>query len=645
MNRISDTWRRIARYLINVPRRSKSAIVMVADAIVLGVTMYVTLAVLTRSWPTPLDDNGYLVFLAPAVTIPLLNVFGVYDAVVRFVNGDHIQRSIPSVVLACLILAAAAWAGGTLGAIWNVLAVYGLAAVAGLSIERSAASLLLRDKRRVEGLENVVIYGAGDAGRQLAAALTQTRRFKVCGFVDDKPELQLRTMLGFPIYSLALLPEVIKTRAIRRVLLAIPSASQARRREVLESLEQLQVQVMVMPFLDEIASGQKRVDQLREVEIGDLLGRDPVAPMDALLDMHLKGRSVLVTGAGGSIGSELCRQAIGRGARKLALFERNEFALYALERELAPRALAIQCELVPILGSVTDSGYLRHALAQHGVETVYHVAAYKHVPLVEQNALAAVANNALGTLDAFQAAIAARVSNFVLVSTDKAVNPANIMGASKRACEMAVQALSAAHPEIRASIVRFGNVLDSSGSVVPLFRQQIRDGGPVTVTHRETTRYFMTIPEAAQLVIQAGAMGGRGDIFVLDMGQPVRILDLAERMIRLSGRDVRGPEAPNGIEISFIGLRPGEKLHEELLVDGNPMGTGHPRIFRGDDAFVPWEVAQTYFRQMESAVRANDTRQLLDVLNRFVSTRGPAALGALQAPPQPAIELVGGTAV
>jgi len=640
MNALARSHRAAATRLVLLPRYWKRAIVMATDAVLLSLTMYLALAIVTQSWPGVSGGRGHLIFLAPAVTIPLLNLFGVYDAMVRFVNGDHVLRSVPAILLGCTVLAFASWTYGNLGATWYVVAVFGVGAMVVLSGIRQFAGFVLRANRSRAARERVLVYGAGDAGRQLAAALTQSGRFKVAGFVDDKAELHGCTLLGFTVYPPDMLSELVKVRGIHRILLAVPSATQTQRREILERIDPLQIRAMVMPFLDELASGTKRVDQLREVEIEDLLGRDPVSPIEALLDKDLRGRNVLVTGAGGSIGSELCRQAVKQGARRLVLFEISEYGLYTLERELAPRAQAAGCELVPVLGNVCDTAHLRFTFERYEVETVYHAAAYKHVPLVEQNALSAIPNNVLGTLSAIEEAIAARVRNFVLVSTDKAVNPISIMGATKRACEMAVQALTSLHPEIRASIVRFGNVLDSSGSVVPLFRQQIRNGGPVTVTHPEATRYFMTIPEAAQLVIQAGAMGGPGDIFLLDMGQPVKILDLAQRMIRLSGEDLHSKEAPGGVDISFIGLRPGEKLHEELLVGGNPVGTGHPRIFRAADTCVSWELAQAQFRRMEAAVRANDAVQLVHVLRAFVG--GPSV--AVAQAPHPNIQLVGGTA-
>jgi FlaA1/EpsC-like NDP-sugar epimerase len=438
------------------------------------------------------------------------------------------------------------------------------------------------------------------------------------GFVDDRSTLSGRTMMGLPIYRPEHLDDLRAHNIFDRILLAIPSLSRTRRRQILESLEKLAVKVLVVPSLDELASGDRNLHELREVQIEDLLDRDAVAPIDSLLDAYIRGKVVMITGAGGSIGSELCRQALKQGASKLVLYETGEYALYSIDRELRMNLESDQdCEIVPVLANVVDERRLSSVLREHAVETVYHAAAYKHVPLVEANVASAVNNNVFGTLRAVEAAVGCGVKNFVLVSTDKAVRPTNVMGASKRVCELIVQAFAGRYPQVRWSIVRFGNVLGSSGSVVPLFREQIAAGGPVTVTHPDVVRYFMTIPEAAQLVIQAGAMGRAGEVFVLDMGSPVRIAQLAERMVHLSGMQVRNG-ADGDVDIIYTGLRPGEKLYEELLIDQTARPSEHPRIYCADEAFLEMEVLRTWIETLEHLLIQDDSRAVVDHLGEVV---------------------------
>jgi len=482
----------------------------------------------------------------------------------------------------------------------------------------------------------LLIYGAGSAGVQTAAALRSgSHPYALAGFIDDDPQKVGRSINDLRVFSPAQLPALLARERVTDILLALPSTSRQRRNQIIASLQPLPVHIRTLPGLADLASGRVTVADFHELDIEDLLGREPVAPLPAALHRALAGKSILVTGAGGSIGSELCRQILREGPAQLVLVDHNEFGLYTIHRELDElRAQHTpSTQLVPLLGNVRDATHMAAVLATHQPDTVYHAAAYKHVPLVEVNPAEGIANNVLGTLTLAWAAQAQGVGRFVLVSTDKAVRPTSIMGASKRLAEMVLQALAdqQIHEGKQGSqgsqgsqgtcfaMVRFGNVLGSSGSVVPLFRQQIAAGGPITVTHEEVTRYFMTIPEAAQLVLHAGAMAEGGEVFVLDMGQPVKIIDLARRMVALSGRTVRDAGHPEGdIEILITGLRPGEKLYEELLIGDNPVGTGHPRIMKAREEFLNWSVLAPLLDELSDASRHKNASIVLALLKRLV---------------------------
>lgn len=482
----------------------------------------------------------------------------------------------------------------------------------------------------------VLIYGAGKAGMQLAASLHKMEDERLVGYLDDNPLLQGRRLDGLPVHAPEALADLVEKYKVRSVLLAIPSASIERRKQIMELLRPHAVHVRTLPGLAELVKRGVHSSDLQDLDIEDLLGRDPVRPDAALMGRHLGGRTVLVTGAGGSIGSELCRQIVQWQPRVLLLLERSEYHLYEIHRELtealAERPLmAPAIQVVPLLGSVLDSTRVNAVLRTWRPDIVYHAAAYKHVPLVEQNPLEGLRNNVWGTLVCAEAAARHGVSDFVLISTDKAVRPTNVMGASKRLAEMVLQAMNDANCRSGVAgatcftMVRFGNVLGSSGSVVPLFRRQIDQGGPLTVTHRDITRYFMTIPEAAQLVIQAGAMARGGGVFVLDMGEPVRIHDLASRMIELSGQRVRDPDNPEGegIEIRITGLRPGEKLYEELLIGDNTQPTAHPRILSAHEDFLPWPELQAELAQLEAHMQARRHAEIRAALLRLVEGYKP----------------------
>ncbi|NUW68965.1 polysaccharide biosynthesis protein [Vibrio coralliilyticus] len=458
------------------------------------------------------------------------------------------------------------------------------------------------------GRKPVLIYGAGIAGRQLAIALRNAESHKVIGFVDEDKTLKNTVLMGLTVYQVNEAQSLIDKYSVKQILLAVPSASHARRKDILNSLVHLSAEVLTVPDMQDIVDGKAKIDELKDVAIEDLLGRDAVIPQQVLMESNIRNKVVLVTGAGGSIGSELCRQILRNYPKKLVLFELSEFGLYQIDRELniLAEAEGLNIEVVPLLGSVQKVNRLTTVMRSFSVQTVYHAAAYKHVPLVEYNVVEGIRNNVFGTFYAAQAAISAKVESFVLVSTDKAVRPTNVMGATKRVAELGLQALAEKEAKdndvTRFCMVRFGNVLGSSGSVIPVFKKQIANGGPVTVTHPEIIRYFMTIPEAAQLVIQAGAMGKGGDVFVLDMGEPVKITDLAENLINLSGLEVKNSENPHGdIEIEFSGLRPGEKLFEELLIGDNVAKTAHERILTANEHFLKIDAYLQLLSELDDA--------------------------------------------
>ncbi|HIF81893.1 MAG TPA: polysaccharide biosynthesis protein, partial [Gammaproteobacteria bacterium] len=487
---------------------------------------------------------------------------------------------------------------------------------------------LHRSKSQIAALPKVLIYGAGTAGQQLNAALVNGLEMRVVGFLDDDDLLQGNMLNGQPVYSPDALADLIKSNGGSHVLLAIPRASRRRRNEILERVRGYPVAVRTLPSVNDLAEGRVSVSDLHELDIDDLLGRDQVPPDHNLLSKNITDKVVLVTGAGGSIGSELCRQIRIVAPAKLLLIEQSEFALYSIHEELLGLQSAddgLQFDIVPLLASVQDEEWMRRVMSAWHPDTVYHAAAYKHVPMVEHNPVMGIRNNLLGTLKTAKAAAENGVSDFVLISTDKAVRPTNIMGASKRLAEMVLQAMVATVSSTKFTMVRFGNVLESSGSVVPKFRQQIHDGGPVTLTHAEITRFFMTISEAAQLVIQAGALAEGGDVFVLDMGQPIKVMDLARRMIELSGLIVKDEQNPDGdIEIKITGLRPGEKLYEELIIGNNPTPTSHPKILKAHEDFIIWPEMESKLDALETAMNANDVSATRLIMKQLVNGYTPS---------------------
>lgn len=604
--------------LIRLSRVAKQRVMLFSDSI--GFLGCIGLAAWVDAFTPAASTNGLILGAITLVVAHLLaRYLGFYHSIVRYLGMGLLLAGARVALGSSIAVAATAWWLGMTNYPFRLAVVYGAFCVLYLVGSRYAAQYFLI--RRAPGRDKVIIYGAGESGARVVQAMHGNNAFAPFAFVDDRPTMHGRQMNGLPIYPSTDLEDLISRNRVSRVLLAIPSASRRQRREIIASLEHFPVHVQTVPDFSDLISGKARVDDIREVDVADLLSRAPVAPVDTLMQGTLLRKSVLVTGAGGSIGSELCRQILRAEPTTIVLFELSEVALYTIDKELRALAkkLEIDAQVVPLLGSVQDRHRVQEIMQRFGVETVYHAAAYKHVPIVEQNIIEGTCNNVLGTLSTAKAAIDSGVNSFVLVSTDKAVSPTNVMGATKRLAEQALQALQETTQSTCFSIVRFGNVLESSGSVVPLFREQIKQGGPVTVTHPLIIRYFMTIPEAAQLVIQAGAMASGGDVFVLDMGEPVKIVDLAARMIRLTGLTVQDSDNPEGdIEIEFTGLRPAEKLYEELLIGDNVAGTQHPRIMRAEEHFLPYEQLEGILLAVVEAAQHLDRGRMREILEMAV---------------------------
>ncbi len=599
--------------LLNLPPSARRLLLVIGDTLAVLIAVWASFAIrLGEWWPDMLQEVIWLFPLAVILFISTFALIGLYRPILRYADESLLYTIVLGVSVGILLLMAmwvflreglvprSSWLIG-----WLVL----VALVGGgrLLLRR----ILRRRFRRAAIRAPVIIYGAGEAGAQLVHALRYSAEFEPVAFVDDNPQLWGSVVLGLKVRAPFKLSRLVTRYEVRLMLLALPSVSHRRRRDILETLAGLPVRVMALPTLAELTSGARRIDEFREVGVEDILGRDSVQPNPALLRARVSGKTVMVTGAGGSIGAELCRQILALRPRRLVLLDRSEYALYAIEQELsamlANMGESAPVELIPLLGSVVHRRRLQMIMERLAVQTVYHAAAYKHVPMVEHNPIEGVRNNVFGTRCAAEAALAAGVETFVLISSDKAVRPTNVMGATKRLAELILQGLAGASGPTRLCMVRFGNVLDSSGSVVPLFREQIRKGGPVTVTHPEVERYFMTIPEAAQLVIQASAMAQGGDLFLLDMGEPVRILDLARRLIRLSGLTVCDADHPEGdVEICFTNLRSGEKLREELLIGADDLPTAHPMIRRAREDHPPWPVIRDVLERLDRATHEFD---------------------------------------
>lgn len=610
---------------LEAPRRVKQFVMFAADLTLMTMS-FILAANWVKNWFPPYPSGLWLTLLATVAGGSVgLWVSGIYRSYLRYWGGSVLARSLIGGVFAGVAgYVFAHWMfPGVLGAGFFLLA----AVLIVLATSASRAALAASLRVSVESsAEPVVIYGAGSAGQQVLSIIRSSREYRPICFVDDNRRLWGQSINGMKVESPFSLSTWSPGVGFRRIILAIPSADPLRRREIIAKLAGLGVHVVSIPPLDAVLTGRGRLDQFLDLDVNDLLIRDLVAPVSDLFRRCVLGKTVLVSGAGGSIGSEICRQCLAAGAARLLLLDLSEAALYQIERELraVPTVTSGEVSLVALLGDVRDRKALDKAISAFGVETIYHAAAYKHVPLVETNVVAGVLNNVFGTRTIVEAAVAGGVKDFVLVSTDKAVNPTNVMGASKRCAELVVQAYAAERSTTRLSMVRFGNVLASSGSVVPLFREQVRRGGPVTVTHPDVTRYFMTIPEAAQLVLQASGIAQGGEVFLLDMGKPVRIRDLAVQVIELLGKSVRDEKNPNGdIEIRYTDLRPGEKLYEELLIDAEAQSTMHPKIRRAVEQHLSMSVLTVRLTDLERACESGDPDRCRDLLCALVPEYTP----------------------
>lgn len=646
---------RIRGFLLGLPRRQKRLIQVGTDIVLTWSALWAAFIVRLgiEDIANPVLQHQWLFLTAPIVAIPMFTKFGLYRAVMRYFGNDALIAIIKAVSLSSLVLGVIVyWYGSHQNVVpRSIIFNYwwlSLILIGGLRLAMRqfflgdwfTAGQQIPFTNRENLLPRVAIYGAGAAGNQLVAALRVGRVMRPVAFIDDDPSISDRVISGLQVYKPKHIQRMIEVTGAQEILLAIPSSNRGRRREILGFLEGFPLHVRSVPGFMDLASGRVKVDDIQEVDIADLLGRDSVPPQNELLERCITDQIVLVTGAGGSIGSELCRQILALRPAKLLLFEHSEFNLYSVLSELERRIdrESLPVTVLPILGSVRNESKLLDVMKSWKVDTVYHAAAYKHVPMVEHNISEGVLNNVIGTLYAAQAAIQAGVANFVLISTDKAVRPTNVMGSTKRIAELVLQALSREVAPVlfncdsnishvnktRFTMVRFGNVLGSSGSVIPLFHSQIKNGGPLTVTHPKITRYFMTIPEAAQLVIQAGSMGVGGDVFVLDMGQPVRIVELAEKMIHLSGLSVRSEKNPQGdISIEFTGLRPGEKLYEELLIGDNVAATQHTMIMCANEDYLTWDELKVKLIELLSSLRDEDYVRVRQLLRSTVSGYSP----------------------
>jgi FlaA1/EpsC-like NDP-sugar epimerase len=615
---------RIVERLVRLSRARKRALMLAADAVFIPAALWSALVLKNDGLPHGLGASPWFYVAALLASIPIFVRLGLYRAVIRFIGARAIVAVTVGVTGSAVVLALIKLAVPDDGIPATALGIYWALALVYVGGSRILARNLM--SLRSSGGERVIVYGAGSAGASAVAALRSAGSYDPVAFIDDDKSLRGSFVAGLEVYPPGALQTLISEESAQVVLLALPSQSRRRRQEILKSLEPFPVRVMTVPDIADLVSGSARVEDVRDVDAADLLGRDSVPPDERLFDACIRDKVVMVTGAGGSIGSELCRQIAHLRPKRIVLFEMSELALYQIDREL--RTLMerdrLSFELASLLGNAHHKYRVREIIQVYGVQTIYHAAAYKHLPIVEQNVVEGIHNNVISTWYTAETAQECGVETFVLISTDKAVNPTNVMGATKRLAEIVLQGLQQRGGRTKFCMVRFGNVLESSGSVVPLFREQIRRGGPVTVTHPDVIRYFMTIPEAAQLVLQAGAMAEGGDVFVLDMGKPIRIADLARRMVHLAGLTVRHEQNPDGdIEISYTGLRPAEKLFEELLIGNNVSGTGHPMIMRAMEHSLGWEQVQQLLADLLIAMGQFDVRMASDLLQVAVREYRP----------------------
>jgi FlaA1/EpsC-like NDP-sugar epimerase len=609
--------------LLKLPRKSKKALMLIFDLVAVVGCLFVAFAMRLGYWFYPSGDIDLLVaiFAAPLLVIPIFIRFGFYHEVIRYLGFKALWRIIQGASMYAISWGLLTFMGAIDEIPRSVILINWLLVIIVIGGSRLLIRWLLLD---ININNNVLIYGAGSAGRQLSTALNESNEYKPVAFIDDSNDIYHHSINGLKVYSHKDLEYLIERKSIKEVLLAIPSISRIRRTEIINYLETYPVVVRSLPGVSELVQGKIKVDDLLEIDLIDLLGRETVKANKSLLKINISNKVVLVTGAGGSIGSELCRQILFLKPEKLVLYEISESSLYQIEQELLNINIP-NIEVFPVIGSVADKERVIKICNFYGVKTIYHAAAYKHVPLVEFNQSQGVLNNTIGTLLTAEAAIDSNVETFVLISTDKAVRPTNIMGASKRAAELVLQAFARLPHNTCFTMVRFGNVLDSSGSVIPLFKKQIQKGGPVTVTHKDIVRYFMTIPEAVELVIQAGAMAEGGEVFVLDMGEPIRIYDLAVKMIKLSGLQVLDESNPKGdIEIKYTGLRHGEKLYEELLVGGKSSLTENKLIMRAEEKMISWDKLEPMLAEIKAASIGSEIEKIYKLLEKLVPEFNPS---------------------
>ena len=600
-----------------ISRTSKQLVMTISDALLVIAILFISFSFRLNILFWPNDDLFLVIFGAPIIAIPIFRWFGLYRVIIRFIGFKSLWSIFQAVSLYILIWGLLIFLSGVQGVPRSVILINWLLSIFVIGGSRIFISwLLLKYSNNILNFKKVIIYGAGDAGRQLSNALSQSSEFKPIAFIDDDIDLHKQNINGLEVISKEDLKNFITKNDVSEILLAMPSLPRRKIRLIFDFLAPFQVIVKTLPSVTQLTQGRVRVDDLLAIDIHDLLGRSSVKPLSKLLKIKISDKVVLISGAGGSIGSELSRQIINLKPKKLILFDISESSLYQIHQELVTLS---SVKILPIIGSVRDQKRLQNICVNYSVNTIYHAAAYKHVPLVEYNQAQGVLNNISGTLSIAKAAIASKVDTFVLISTDKAVRPTNTMGATKRIAELILQGLSQESHNTCFTMVRFGNVLDSSGSVIPLFKKQIRDGGPVTVTDINIVRYFMTIPESVELVIQAGAMGKGGDVFVLDMGEPVKIYDLAVKMIQLSGLQVKDKSNLDGdIEIVYTGLRPGEKLYEELLVGSNVSATENKLIMRAEEEMIYWKTLKPLLEELENASINNQHEKIRELLQTLV---------------------------
>jgi len=606
--------------LVGLSRFQKRSLMLGADLICIPTSLWAAISLESGAAAPIPTEQTWLYLAAIVASVPVFVRLGLYRAVIRFMGPRALIAVLAGVTVSVLLLLAINSLVLDVKVPVTALIIYFNLALLYVGGSRLLARSLMQFRRA--GADRVIIYGAGAAGAQVLSALRGSGSYYPVAFVDDSRSLQGSLVNGIEVFAPSSLPTLIRQEDVNTVLLALPSLSRRRRKEILQSLETLSIHVQTVPDIFDIVTGRANVEAFRDVDANDLLGRDPVPLTEHLIDACIRGKNVMVTGAGGSIGSQLCRQIMRQGPKRVVLFEMSEIALYGIERDLRAEMArdGLEFELVALLGNAHHKSRVREVMQACAIQTVYHAAAYKHLPIVEQNVIEGVHNNVFSTLHAAEAALLTGVDTFVLISTDKAVNPTSVMGATKRMAEIVLQALQTQTKRTRFCMVRFGNVLGSSGSVVPLFQEQIRSGGPVTVTHPEVRRFFMTIPEAAALVLEAGSMGKGGDVFVLDMGQPVKIDELARRMISLMGYSVRDEAHPDGdIEISYTGLRQSEKLFEELSIGNNFTGTEHPMVMRAIEHSPTWAEVSALLSEMTAALDKGDCGSAIAILERAVS--------------------------